>query len=135
MKKQLAWYFFGAVIALIADYCIVWIGLRVGLLPWIARVPGLLVGVTITYFMSRRFAFSAATAASVAEWSRYVSQQAVGTLINLSVSLVGLHLGDRSTLQIALAMMVGAGVGFVYNFFAARRVLHQPTNNSSTEKR
>jgi putative flippase GtrA len=135
MTKQLAWYFFGAVIALIADYCIVWGGMRVGLLPWVARVPGLLVGVTITYFMSRRFAFSASTTASVAEWLRYISQQAVGTLINLSVSLVGLHVGDRSTLQVALAMIAGAGVGFVYNFFAARRVLHRPANNPSTDKR
>jgi putative flippase GtrA len=134
MTKQLAWYFVGAVIALVVDYCVVWIGMRVGFSPWVARVPGLLVGVTITYFVSRRFAFSTTTAASVAEWLRYVSQQAVGTLINLCVSLLGLHLGDRSTLHIGLAMITGAGAGFAYNFFAARRVLHQVSGKPRGEK-
>jgi putative flippase GtrA len=134
MTKQLSWYFFGAVIALIVDYCVVWSGMRAGLQPWLARVPGLLVGVTITYFVSRRFAFSVTTTASLTEWLRYVSQQAIGTLINLGVSLAGIHLGDRSTIHVALAMLAGAGVGFVYNFFSARRTLHRVAPESTTKK-
>jgi putative flippase GtrA len=134
MTKQLSWYFFGAVIALIVDYCVVWTGMRAGLAPWLARVPGLLAGVTITYLVSRRFAFSVTTSASVAEWSRYVSQQAIGTLINLAVSLAGIHFGDRSTIQIALAILAGAGVGFTYNFFAARRMLHRSGLEPGDEK-
>jgi putative flippase GtrA len=124
--QQVCRYLIGAVIALAIDYAIVWSALRLGLHPWFARALGLLAGVTITYFFNRRFTFDAtklAARASFSEWSRYFAMQLVGSALNFAVSTIGLYLGDRATLHVALAIVAGAVVGFSYNFFAARRVL------------
>jgi putative flippase GtrA len=123
--KQMARYLIGAVVALVIDYAIVWSALRLGLHPWLARALGLLAGVTTTYFFNRRYTFEVAGNSSVKEWSRYFATQLVGSALNFSVSTLGLYLGDRSTGQVALAIVAGAVVGFSYNFFAARRVLQQ----------
>jgi putative flippase GtrA len=116
-------YLVGAVIALVLDYVVVWSAMNSGAHPWLARSLGLLVGVTTTYVFNRRFTFETESRASLSEWFRYFATQLVGSALNFSISTLGLYLGDRSTLHIALAIVAGAAVGFSYNFFAARRVL------------
>jgi putative flippase GtrA len=123
--RQMGRYLIGAVLALVLDYVVVWCALRLGWHPWACRVLGLLVGITTTYFFNRRYTFDMATVASVGEWARYLSTQLIGSALNFAVSVVGLYLGDRSTLQVAIAIIAGAAVGFCYNFFAARRVLQR----------
>lgn len=118
-------YLIGAVIALALDYAVVWCALSLGLHPWASRALGLLVGITTTYFFNRRYTFDMTTHASIREWTSYFAMQLVGSGLNFAVSVVGLYLGDRSTLQVAGAILAGAAVGFCYNFFAARRVLQR----------
>jgi putative flippase GtrA len=124
VAKQASRYLIGAVIALIFDFCAVWVLLRIGVHPLIARGLALLVGITTTYFFSRRFAFSPDKPASWRDWSRYVAAQSVGSALNYAAGSALLWLGDGSTLQVAGAIACGAALGFSYNFFAARRLLH-----------
>jgi putative flippase GtrA len=123
---QISRYLIGALLALAFDYAIVVGALKVGLHPWLARALGLLVGITTTYFFNRRFTFAMGSVASVREWSRYVAMQAIGSALNFGVSTLGIYLGNRSEWQVAIAVIAGAAVGFSYNFFAARRLLHKP---------
>jgi putative flippase GtrA len=125
-SSQMSRYLIGAVIALVFDYAVVMAALKLGAHPWLARVLGLLVGITTTYFFNRRFTFTMGSVASFAEWSRYVAMQAIGSALNFVVSTIGIYFGDRSVWQVALAVAAGAVVGFSYNFFAARRILHKP---------
>ncbi len=116
----------GAVVALVLDYAVVMGALRWGVFGWLARVLGLLAGITTTYFFNRRFTFAMGSEASLAEWLRYVAIQAIGSALNFIVSTVGIYFGDRSVGQVALAIVAGAAIGFSYNFFAARKILHRP---------
>jgi putative flippase GtrA len=124
-RQQMGRYLIGAVIALVLDYTVVWCALRLGLHPWASRALGLLVGITTTYLFNRRYTFDMTTQASVREWASYFATQLIGSALNFAVSVVGLYVGDRSTFQVALAILAGAVVGFCYNFFAARRVLQR----------
>jgi putative flippase GtrA len=119
-------YLIGAVFALAIDYAVVWIALSLGLHAWLARALGLLTGVTTTYFFNRRFTFSVSSSPSLIEWARYLMLQLIGSALNFVVSTFGIYLGDRSTFQLAAAIVAGAAVGFSYNFFAAKRSLHRP---------
>ncbi len=121
----MARYLIGAVIALGLDFATVVGCLALGVPGALARIFGLLVGITTTYFFNRAFTFSARARASVSEWARYAATQSVGSLLNFAVSTVGLYLGGDSAWHVAAAIAAGAAVGFSYNFFAARRVLQR----------
>ncbi len=128
--SQMRRYLIGAVIALGLDYVVVLAALHVDAAAWMARLLGLLVGVTTTYFFNRKFTFVAKQeTASFREWSIYCSMQAVGSALNFSVSTFALYLGSGSKFQIAAAVAAGAVVGFSYNFFAARRVLQSSSKD------
>ena len=127
---QMRRYLVGALIALALDYLVVWFSMAVGVHPWIARILGLVVGISTTYAFNRRFTFAAQTEASFREWARYASTQLIGSVLNFSVSALGLYWGDDSAAQIALAIGAGAAAGFSYNFFAARLVLSQDSGDS-----
>ena len=118
-------YLIGAFIALAIDASIVSVGVKLGVPVILARLIALLAGVTTTYFFNRRYTFTVSVPASVANWSRYVAAQSIGTALNFAISTGLLYLSDRSSWQIWGAVLVGAGIGFCINFFAARRHLHR----------
>lgn len=118
-------YLIGAFIALAIDASIVSVGVTLGAPVIAARLIALLAGVTTTYFFNRRYTFTASAPASVADWSRYVAAQSVGTALNFAISTGLLYLSDRSLLHIWGSVVLGAAVGFCVNFFAARRQLHR----------
>lgn len=117
-------YLIGAFIALAIDMTLVTLGVKLALPVLLARVVGLLGGVTTTYFFNRRFTFSPAHPASVVDWARYVLRQGVGTALNFAVSSGLIYLSDRLLWQIWGAILLGAVAGFCVNFFSARRQLH-----------
>ena len=118
-------YLIGAFIALAVDASIVSVGVKLGAPVVVARLLALLAGVTTTYFFNRRYTFTVSGPASVAGWSRYVAAQSIGTALNFAISTGLLYLSDRSLWQIWGSVLLGAGVGFCVNFFAARRQLHR----------
>ncbi len=122
---QASRYLIGAFIALAIDASIVSIGVKLGAPVVLARLLALLAGVTTTYFFNRRYTFAVSAPASVSDWSRYVVAQSIGTALNFAISTGLLYLSDRSLWQIWGSVLLGAGVGFCVNFFAARRQLHR----------
>ncbi len=123
--RQAGRYLIGAFIALAIDASIVSVGVKLGAPVILARLIALLAGVTTTYFFNRRYTFTVTVPASVADWSRYVAAQSIGTALNFAISTGLLYLSDRSLWQIWGSVLVGAGIGFCVNFFAARRQLHR----------
>lgn len=118
-------YLIGAFIALAGDATIVSIGVKIGAPIIAARSVALLVGVTITYFFNRRYTFTPSSPASIVDWGRYVAAQSIGTALNFAISTGLLYWSERSLWQIWGAVLIGAGVGFCVNFFAARQTLHR----------
>jgi putative flippase GtrA len=118
-------YLTGAVIALCVDLAVVFVALYFGAPKLVARAIAMTAGITTTYFFNRRFTFRTTGGASLAGWSKYALAQSFGAAINFAVSSVLLLLGDGSRWQVAGAIVAGAGAGFLYNFFAARRILHE----------
>lgn len=122
--NQAGRYLVGAIIALAIDASIVSLGIGMGGHFVLVRILAQLAGITTTYLFNRRFTFSPQHPASLGDWGRYVMAQAIGSLLNFAISTGLLFLSDRSVWQIWGAVLVGAGVGFCVNFFAARRQLH-----------
>lgn len=122
--NQAGRYLVGAIIALAIDASIVSIGIGLGGHFVLVRILAQLAGITTTYLFNRRFTFWPQHPASLGDWGRYVMAQAIGSLLNFAISTGLLFLSDRSIWQIWGAVLVGAGVGFCVNFFAARRQLH-----------
>jgi putative flippase GtrA len=91
----------------------------------VARLIGLLAGVTVTYFFNRRFTFAPEHAAGLADWGQYVLRQSVGTALNFAISSTLIYFSDRFVWQIWGAVFLGAALGFCINFFSARRQLHR----------
>lgn len=119
-------YLIGAFIALAIDMALVTVGVKLALPVLLARLLGLLAGVTTTYFFNRRFTFSPQHAASLADWGRYLMRQSVGTALNFAISSALIYVSDRLIWQIWGAILLGAAAGFCVNFFSARRQLHGP---------
>ena len=118
-------YLVGALIALAIDASIVSVGVKLGAPVIAARLIALLAGVTTTYFFNRRYTFTVTAPASFADWLQYVAVQSIGTALNFAVSTGLLYVSDRSLWEIWGSVLLGAGVGFCVNFFAARRQLHR----------
>lgn len=117
-------YLIGAFIALAIDMALVTVGVKWALPVVVARLLGLLAGVTTTYFFNRRFTFSPQHAASLVDWGRYLLRQALGSALNFAISSALIYLSDRLIWQIWGAILLGAAAGFCVNFFSARRQLH-----------
>ena len=118
-------YLIGAFIALAVDIGVVTLGMQVQLPVLVARVMGLLAGVTTTYLFNRRYTFSPQHPASLQDWGRYLLRQSVGTALNFAVSSSLIFWSDRLWWQVWGAVLVGAAAGFCVNFFSARRQLHR----------
>ena len=118
-------YLIGGFIALAVDIGVVTLGMQVRLPILVARVVGLLAGVTTTYFFNRRYTFSPQHKASFQDWGQYLLQQLMGTALNFAVSSGLIYLSDRVWWQIWGAILAGAAAGFCVNFFSARRQLHR----------
>ena len=119
-------YLIGAFIALAIDMALVTAGVKLALPVLVARLTGLLAGVTTTYFFNRRVTFVPQHAASVVDWGQYLLRQSVGTALNFAISSSLIYLSDRLLWQIWGAIFLGAAAGFCVNFFSARRQLHTP---------
>lgn len=118
-------YLIGAFIALAIDAAIVSVGVKLGAPVIVARLIALLAGVTTTYLFNRRYTFTVSGPATVADWSRYVAAQSIGTALNFAISTGLLYWSDRALWQIWGAVLAGAIAGFCVNFFSARRQLHR----------
>jgi len=116
-------YFAGACLALVLDVTVVTVAIAFGLHVVPARALGLAVGLTTTYLCSVWFVFRPRPPLSLGGFTRYVAGQSAGTAVNYGVSTVLLALAAGDRLLGILAVGVGAGVGFVLNFLAARRTL------------
>ncbi len=122
-------YLIGALIALALDAAVMLLLTTLAAPIVIARIAALMVGISTTYFFNRAFTFDAAGRATFSDWFRYLLAQSVGAALNFSVSTAVVYASDRSALWVVAGVCAGAAVGFSYNFFAAKKLLHKPNAN------
>ncbi len=123
--NQAGRYLIGAVIALALDTAAMLILVTWGVPTLLARAIALLIGITTTYAFNRAFTFEINHSASFVDWFRYVVAQSVGSALNFLASTVAISFLGRSTWAVVVSVCIGAAIGFSYNFFAARRLLHR----------
>lgn len=124
-QRQAGLYLIGALLALALDALtmILLVYLKTPLI--LARGVALTLGITTTYLFNRRYTFDTTHEASFKDWIQYVFAQSIGAAINFGVSTLAIIWLGRSSLQVALGVCAGAALGFSYNFFAARHLLHR----------
>lgn len=123
--SQAGRYLIGAVIALVLDACVMLVLVSWGAPTLLARAVALLVGITTTYAFNRAFTFEITHPPSVSDWFRYVLAQSVGSALNFLASTLAISFLGRASWAVLISVCIGAGIGFCYNFFAARRLLHR----------
>jgi putative flippase GtrA len=123
--SQAARYLIGAVIALVLDALTMLLLVKLGAPIVVARVIALVVGITTTYVFNRAFTFEVTHRTSFGDWGKYAIAQSVGSALNFGVSTLSIHFLGRETWAIAASVCLGAAIGFCYNFFAARKLLHR----------
>ena len=110
-------YLIGAFIALAIDMALVTMGVKLALPVLVARLIGLLAGVTTTYFFNRRFTFAPQHAASFSDWGQYLLRQSVGTALNFAISSSLIYVSDRLVWQIWGAIFWALPPGFALTSF------------------
>jgi putative flippase GtrA len=131
LKQFLRFCIVGA-IGFVTDFAVLYVAVNWGGLGTMSgRIVSFLVAATVTWKVNRHFTFSKQGAGSVREWLQYLAFTGIGGLINVGVYQLWLSLtGDRSTLNLFLAVAAGSGVAMMCNFaiskyavFAERRTL------------
>lgn len=94
-----------------------------GLPPLAARVPSMLLGIGVTFWLNRGFTFRAAGPIGP-QALRYGAVNAAGAAFNYAVFAVAL-LATHGLMPIG-ALIAGCGAGFAVNFLGARNVAFPP---------
>jgi putative flippase GtrA len=92
--------------------------------PALARVPAFLVAATCAWALNRRFTFHGADRSGPArQWLRYVSANAIGMAVNLTVYYVLIATVDLVWRWPFLGVAAGAIAGLAFNFTASKKLV------------
>ena len=87
--------------------------------PLVARAASVLVAITTTWYLNRRFVFRT-DGRRTPEYLRHLSAQSVGMLINVAIYTVLIYTSDLFGSQPVFAVVVGSLTAMVFNFLSAR---------------
>jgi putative flippase GtrA len=96
---------------------------RGGVDPYIARALSFPPAVTATWYLNRVWTFAARQGAARRQYARYLAVQLVGALSNYGVYAAILSLGHRSAEGALAALAAGSLAGLVINFAGARALV------------
>lgn len=117
---------FGAVgvIGLVVDTAVVYLGLWAGLEFFAARIPSFLAAATTTWALNRAFTFRHADHAPLhRQWAAFVSANAVGGVVNYTVSVVLEATIPLFDAHPVFAVAIGSIAGMFFNFTASKRLV------------
>jgi len=98
-----------------------------------ARILSFAVAVTATWYLNRRYVFSARkTLDRRSEYSRYLAVQLTGMAINFLVYSLCIATVEIMDQWPVLALAVGSAVALFFNFMGARLFVFHGNNNHST---
>ena len=112
------------VIGLVVDTAVLYAGLALGLDFFAARLPSFFAAATTTWALNRAFTFRGAQDEPFhRQWAKFIAANAIGGVVNYSVS-VGLEAGVvLVAAHPALAVAAGSIAGMFFNFAASRHLV------------
>jgi putative flippase GtrA len=96
---------------------------RSGVDPYLARALSFPPAVTATWYLNRVWTFAARQGAVRRQYARYLAVQLVGALSNYAVYAAILSLGHRTPEGALVALAAGSIAGLVINFAGARALV------------
>ena len=96
-----------------------------------ARLLALLVAVSVTWALNRRFTFQAGTGAST--WLPYLVASSFGALINGGMYLLWLRWAGHSAAQIVAGVAMGSVAALTFNYTIYRRVMFRASRTPPTQ--
>ncbi|PWC37065.1 GtrA family protein [Azospirillum sp. TSO22-1] len=112
------------VVGLVVDTAVLYLGLWAGLEFFAARIPSFFAAATTTWALNRAFTFRHADHAPLhRQWAAFIAANAVGGVVNYTVSVVleaGVDVFDAYPF---LAVAAGAIAGMFFNFAASKRLV------------
>lgn len=86
----------------------------------VARIPSFTVAVLVTWYLNRGFTFQAQHKSFKESFPAYITANAVGLAINFGTYSAGVLLSPFMAEYPLIPLAIGAGIGMVFNFIAAR---------------
>jgi putative flippase GtrA len=102
----------------------------IGLTPMQARPFSFAVAVTVTWWLNRRYTFSARTPPGVGEWAKYAATNVVGALVNLAVFYLIMLVFPPAQRYPLAVLAVAAGVALVSNFAGSQWLVFRQVSTS-----
>lgn len=97
--------------------------------PIAARIASVLVALTATWAVHRRYTFASRDPGRIAEWSRFAAVNGIGAVINFAVYSAILVIASATPPLLALA--AGSAVALGANYIGARSIaFRQPATPS-----
>jgi putative flippase GtrA len=87
-----------------------------------ARVPSFLTAVLVTWYLNRRFTFRKTEVSFGKSFPAYIAANAVGLAINFGTYSAGVLLSPFMAQWPLIPLAIGAVLGMIFNFFAAKRI-------------
>lgn len=89
-----------------------------------ARFVSFSAAVTVTYVLNRALTFRDTTAQpGLLQWAHYMTVNAVGALINLSVYVAMVAMIEKMAKEPMVPLALGAAVSLMFNYAASRRLV------------
>lgn len=100
--------------------------------PWHARVPSFFAAVLITWSLNRRHTFAGrGMRRRSLEAVLYTTIQGGGALVNLAIFAVALTAWPDLTRLPVIALALGAGGGFVFNYLMSSKLLYSQRRSAA----
>lgn len=100
---------------------------------YLGRLFSYLCASSSTWYMNRLFTFADASSANrTSEWLRFVLLNAIGGLVNYTVSAVYVHYESSSTAAPAVAVALGSLAGLCVNYFLSHRLVFRSAVQSQS---
>lgn len=91
-----------------------------GLGAIVARVPSFAVAVLVTWYLNRGFTFRMQSRSFRESFPAYIAANAIGLAINFGTYTAGVLFSPFMAQYPLIPLAIGAGIGMVFNFLAAR---------------
>lgn len=107
-------------IGFVVDAGILWLLVRAGANPWLARLVSFPAAVLVTWWLNRAWTFQSRAASRGREVSTYFLVQIFGALTNFAVYSAVLTVIPPTAGNAVLALAAGSAVGLIVNFAGAK---------------
>jgi putative flippase GtrA len=112
------------------DGSLLYLLVRNGTNPYLARGVSFPPAVTATWYLNRSWTFAAHAGSTHQQYARYITVQIAGALSNYAVYALVLLLIYQTAEKALVALAVGSATGLLVNFVGARTLVFVSTGSS-----